>query len=465
MLLTITTTHRPATELGYLLRKNPERAQHAELSMGRAHLFYPEATEERCTVAVLVEVDPVALVRGSGPGGGQFDQYVNDRPYVASSFLSSAIAEFFGTAMSGTSKERPELAETPIPLRAEIPVLPARGGERFLKELFKPLGYEVTVERLPLDDQFPEWGESPYYRLVLEGEVKLQDLLKHLYVLIPVLDDRKHYYIGRAEVDKLLLRGGAWLATHPLREEISRRYLKRDRTLTREALDRLSEIDGLVEPEEQEAAGDAQEEAVERPISLHDQRLLTVLDVLKASGAKRVLDLGCGEGKLLKLLMNEKQFEEIVGMDVSITPLEKAKLRLRLERQPERKASRMKLIHGSLVYRDRRLQGYDAVAIVEVIEHLDPSRLASMERAVFEFARPGRVIVTTPNREYNALFETMEPGKLRHPDHRFEWTRAEFESWSREVADRHGYAVEFQPIGPVSEQFGAPSQMAVFQAI
>lgn len=462
MLLTISTTHRPATDLGYLLHKNPSRPQVAEMNVGKGYVFYPEVSEDRCTVALLVDVDPVALVRGKGEGEGLMDQYVNDRPYAASSFLSTAIAEFFSTAMSGRSKERQELADSAIALKAEIPVLPARGGESFLRALFEPLGYRVTANRLPLDEKFPDWGKSSYFHLILEGDLRIRDLLTHLYVLIPVLDDRKHYYIGRAEVDKLMLRAKDWLPGHPEREEISRRYLRHDRTLTREALERLTELDGVVDADEEERAHDQQEEAVERPISLHDLRLDAVAAALKGSGARRVLDLGCGEGRLLRMLLKDAQFEEIVGMDVAISALEKAHRRLKLDTIPETQAARIKLIHGSLVYRDRRLEGYDAAAVVEVIEHLDAARLSSLERVVFEFASPRTVVVTTPNREYNALFETLPADQFRHADHRFEWTRSEFESWAREVADRHGYSVVFSGIGPVSEQFGSPSQMAVF---
>jgi len=161
MLLTLTTTHRPATDLGFLLRKNPARAQSFSLSFGTAHVFYPEATPERCTVALLVEIDPVGLVRNRrGPSGegGALEQYVNDRPYAASSFLSVALAEVSGSALSGKSKERPDLADTPLPLRVTFSALPCRGGEEFLRKLFEPLGYTVSARQLPLDENFPDWG-------------------------------------------------------------------------------------------------------------------------------------------------------------------------------------------------------------------------------------------------------------------------------------------------------------------
>lgn len=459
MLLSISTTHQPATDLGHLLHKNPASVHEEEMSFGKAYVFYPEATAERCTATLMLEVDPVRLVRD----GGFFDQYVNDRPYAASSFLSTAVVTMFRTAMRGRSKERQELAETAIPLEIEIPVLSARGGERVLKGLFEPLGYVVDAERLPLAPRFPEWGESPYFTLRLTGEKKVADVLTHLYVLIPVLDESKHYFVNRDEIDKLLERGQEWLAGHPMRDEIAKRYLRRDKILTREALERLAEMDGMVDPDAEEEQRDAQEEAVEKTVSLHDQRLKTVVEVLKETHAKSVLDLGCGEGRLLRLLMAHHPFEKIVGIDVSWASLEKAQRRIKVDRMPERQAARLSLLHGSLVYRDKRLEGFDAAAIVEVIEHLDPPRLASFERAVFEFARPGTVVITTPNREYNALFETLPAGKMRHSDHRFEWTREEFEGWARGLAERHGYSVEFRPIGPESEQFGAPSQMGIFR--
>jgi len=464
MLITITTTHIPATDLGYLLYKNPSRVHSFEQVFGKAYVFYPETAEDRCTAALLLEIDPIGLVRNRrGPAGEAhaLEEYVNDRPYAASSFSSVAIARTFGTAMTGKSKDRQELAETRLPLEARICVLPCRGGEDLLRRLFEPLGYEVTGVRHRLDEKFPEWGESAYFTVTLKGTVRLSDLLTHLYVLIPVLDDDKHYWVGDAEVEKLLRHGEGWLREHPERELITNRYLKHQKRLTREALSRLIE-------EEEPAADEAaevharEEDVIEKPISLAEQRMGAVVAALRSAGAKRILDLGCGEGRLLKELLKDKDFEEITGMDVSHRALEIAARRLRLDEMPSMQRGRIKLIHGSLTYRDKRLSGFDAATVVEVIEHQDPARLAAFERVLFEFARPQMVAITTPNVEYNVKFETLPAGKMRHKDHRFEWTRAEFESWATSMSARFGYAVRFLPIGPEDSSVGSPTQMGIF---
>jgi len=460
MILTLSTTYRPATDLGYLLHKNPAHLQSFKTTFGRAHVFYPEVSEQRCSAALLLDVDPVGLVRGRGRQDGAEDQYVNDRPYVASSFMSVAIADLFGTAMNGRSKERPELAEAAIPLEIDIDVLPCRGGDEFLRRLFEPLGYEVTSEQYPLDEVFPEWGMSRYFRVNLKAEKRLADVLSHLYVLIPVMDDDKHYWVGSDEVEKLLRKGAGWLGDHPEKELISSRYLAHKRSLAQIALERL--LVDEPEADDREEAHNKEEEQVEERISLNQQRMGSVLAALKACNAHRVLDLGCGEGSLLRLLLQERQFERIVGMDVSHRALEIAARRLRLERMPPMQRERLELIQGSLIYRDERLSGFDAAAVVEVVEHLDPPRLGSFERALFEAARPAHVVLTTPNAEYNVRFPTLPAGKLRHKDHRFEWTRGQFESWSASVADRFGYAVRFVPVGPVDHEVGPPTQMAVF---
>ena len=472
MLLTITTTYAPATDLGFLLAKHPGRVQSFEQSFGHAHVFYPEASPEKATVALLLDVDPVALVRtrrGPAGEGGALEQYVNDRPYVASSFLSVAIADVFRSALQGKSRERPELADTPIPLIARLPVLPCRGGEPFLRSLFTPLGYEVAVVPISLALPFDAAADaasvaqqaSPYLDVTLRATTTVQTLLAHLYVLVPVLDDQKHYWVSEEEVDKLLRAGQGWLAAHPERDAITRRYLRRRTNLVRDAIARLTADESSAD-DEREPPANAEESVVERTVSLNEQRLATVFAVLRSSGARRVLDLGCGEGRLLRVLLDDRQFEEIVGMDVSYRALEIASNRLRLDRLPERQRERIRLIHGSLMYRDSRLTGFEAAAVVEVVEHLDPPRLAAFERVLFEFARPGTIALTTPNAEYNVRWPALPAGRFRHRDHRFEWTRAEFAAWAHGVAERFGYATRFLPIGPDDPDVGAPTQLCVF---
>lgn len=267
MLLTISTTHRPATDLGYLLHKNPARLQTFGASFGQVHVFYPETGEDRCTAALQVEVDPVALVRDRSHGTAA--QYVNDRPWVLSSFTSVALAEVFGTAMGGRSKERPDLAASAIPLEATLTVVPARGGVDLLRRLFEPLGYEVATRRIPLGDAFP--GEARHHEVRLSAVCRLADLLSHLYVLVPVLDDDKHYFVGADEVTKLLARGETWLPAHPERTLIVDRCLGHRRPLVRAALERLLEDDPG--GEEDESGHDAEEAVGGKPISLNEQRL------------------------------------------------------------------------------------------------------------------------------------------------------------------------------------------------
>lgn len=416
------------------------------MAFGRAHVFYPEASEDRCTAALLLDVDPVALVRGRG---ALTTDYVNDRPYAASSFMSVAIARVFGSALGGRCRERPELVEKPLPLVAEVAALPCRGGGE-ARDLFEPLDYEVGIA--PEGDP-----ETPYRNLTLSGTRPLAELLTHLYVLIPVLDGRKHYWVGDAEVDKLVARGDGWLKDHPHRDFIVRRYLKGQRSLATDALARLAD-DAVAAP-----VGDGDGHRDATPIGLADARLAAVVRVLKESGATRVLDLGCGEGRLLEQLLEEPQFHEVVGVDVSVRALEAAARRLKLSRMSERQRRRVKVLQGAMTYRDGRFEGFDAVAVVEALEHLDPARLGAFERALFACAKPETVIVTTPNREYNVKYPGIAPDGLRHADHRFEWTRSEFAVWANAVCAGHGYTVDFEPVGEEDPALGAPTQMGRFR--
>ena len=548
MLVTITATRPPgadwpATDLGYLLAKNPATVQDFSHGFGRSRVFYPEADEARCTAALYLEIDPIGLIKSRNLDSADFSlsQYVNDRPYAATSLLAGAIGQVFRTAIRGASKDRPELAGAAIPLTLHLPVVPAADG--FVARLFEPLGWTVRATPLPLDPAFPDWGESRYCDVTLDGVQRVSDALSQLYVLLPVLDGSKHYWIDPSEVEKLLRAGEAWLPGHPDRELITRRYLGRRPTLVRSALARLAESDEVPESEldnaiDLEASEDGPESAlspgvseaaeagrgsgsgsaVAEPaagvtaavtvtsaaavtgavtgagavtgtgtgtgaaavtgagagtsgassvsdalrVSLATHRREAVLAALKNVGGRRVLDLGCGGGALLRPLLHDRYFTEIVGVDVSARALQYAARKLQLDRLPVQVGERLMLKQGSLTYTDAALKGYDAAVLMEVIEHVDPPRLASLEHAVFGAARPRAVVVTTPNAEYNVRYGTLEAGRMRHRDHRFEWTRPEFTAWATGVAERHGYAVSFRPVGEVDPEVGASTQLALF---
>lgn len=462
MLLTISYTGKDTTKLGYLLYKNPARPQCFTLNYGKAYVFYPEVSDEKTTAALLLDIDPIDLAksRSDKNGFGELFEYVNDRPYVCSSFMSTAITKVFGTAMTGRADDHQELSDSKLDLEAKLTALPCRTDPARLREVFEPLGYEVRFEVLAAEETFGISEENVYVDLLLRGKVRLRDLLRHLYVLIPVFDNQKHYWVGEDEVDKLLRAAQDWLFLHPKKAYITGRYLNRKPSLISKAFERLSE--NLSPAEEAADRNRVEEESVpgEKP-ALKTLRLGAVLGVLKDCGAQSVIDIGCGEGHLLSLLVKERQFTKIAGTDVSHVALKRAHRRLHLDRAGDALLSRLQLFQGSLTYKDERFEGYDAACVIEVIEHLDMPRLSAFERVLFEAARPKLVILTTPNREYNANYE-MPDSALRHTDHRFEWSREEFRSWAKETAEKYNYQIQFSEIGEPDEVHGSPTQMGVF---
>ncbi len=457
MLLTITYQGEHTQELGYLLYKHPDKIQTFELSYGKAHVFYPEVSEQKTMAALLLDLNAIELARGKAGSkeGGLFD-YVNDRPYVSSSFMSNALTRVFGTAMSGRCDERPELAEKKLHLTACISALYDGGNPSLAEECFAPLGYEVHTERNLLDPMFPEWGESPYINLTISGEVRLSDLLNHLYVLIPAFDRQKHYYVSEDEIDKLLSHSESWLADHPAKEKIIHRYFYQRKSYAHKAIDRLLETEPLSVTESEES------EPTEQKKSLNQQRLEAVKQAVLESGASSVIDLGCGECRLTSMLLDEKQIQKVTACDVSVRELEKAMQRLHYDRMPAYRKQKLTLMQASLTYKDHRFSGYDCACVIEVIEHLEPLRIPAFERILFEFAAPRTVILTTPNREYNCNYEFLPAEQLRHEDHRFEWTRNEFQTWTDHICNAFGYTCELQEIGEIDPQYGAPTQMGVF---
>jgi 3' terminal RNA ribose 2'-O-methyltransferase Hen1 len=453
MLLEITTTHYPATDLGYLLHKHPDRLQSVSLSSGQAHVFYPEATDERCTACLMLDINPVELVRNAkGPTPTLQESYVNDRPYSSNSFLTTAISKAFGSALNGRCNAMPELPGQPLPFSVHLASVKVDGEAALVEKLFGPLGYQVTYEQLPLDERFPAWGPSKYVNLALTHTITLKELLSHLYILLPVLDNDRHFWISQSDIGVLLQKGQGWLDNHPEREFITRRYFKNIRRLAHEALLRLAGEEAL--PAETEPSPLLQ--------NLHQQRLQKAFDLLKASGAAAVLDIGCGEGKLLKMLLQDGQFRKIAGTDVSFASLQRAKENLHLDEASPALRQRLSLFQGSVTYKDERLTGYDAIVMVEVIEHLDEERLPAMEQVVFGYASPNTVVLSTPNADYNVMFERLDAEAFRHQDHRFEWTRTQFQAWCDAIGTTYGYEVTIAPVGPEEEAVGAPSQMALF---
>ncbi|RKR73637.1 3' terminal RNA ribose 2'-O-methyltransferase Hen1 [Frondihabitans australicus] len=466
MLVTITYRGTDASDLGFLLHKHPGRLQSFSLSVGTAHVFYPEATDEACTAALLLEVDAIGLARSRRFGGGEartLAQYVNDRPYASSSMLSVALSQVFRTAMTGRCDARPELAASALPLEIGVTALPARGADDLVARLFEPLGWSVAATPVPLDAEFPEWGDSRYVDLVLTGTVRLAEALRQLYVLLPVLDDSKHYWVGDDEIGKLLRAGDGWLGAHPERELITTRYLAHQRSLVQGATARLEELDDSVSQASDEA--DDALVAADAPTPLRIHRAEAVMRALEDLGARRVADVGCGPGALLSRLVPDPAFTEIIGTDVSARALDVAEARLHLRDLNDRARARIRLLQSSVTYEDDRIRGRDAIVLMEVIEHIEPSRLDALEATVFGHAAPGGVVVTTPNAEYNVLYPTLAAGTMRHTDHRFEWTRAEFAEWASRVAATHGFTVEHRDVGDVDPVHGSPTQLALFRRI
>ena len=469
MYVSLSTTTAPVEDLTFLLHKHPARAHTRKLSVGAVSVVCTELTDERCTVALALEVDPIGLLRGQGAAMESFTlgQYVNDRPYVASSLLTGAIRGVYGTALAGNCEARPDKVAEPLDLEVHLPTVACADGAQLIRRLFEPLGWTVSASALPLDPEVPEWGDSEIFDVTLAGSAVLQVALQQLTILLPVLDDAKHYWVDQTENDKLLRHGGEWLAAHPERGLILRRFLRHQRDLIA-AVDEGNEADGVGAQAACDPDGAAQTDA-RRP-SLARERRDAVHAELTRLGAASVLDMGCGQGALLAPLARDPRITRLVGADVSARALAQAARRLGLDGAsdgaadgaPEAIREKVGLIQSSLTYRDDTLRGFDAMVLMEVIEHLDPERVPVLEQTVFAEARPSHVIVTTPNIEYNAAYPGLAPGELRNHDHRFEWTRAEFAAWADRVALAHGYSVVLAGIGPTVDGLGSATQMATF---
>ncbi len=460
MFLALQAQISPGQDLGYLLHKHPDAHYQQESSLGLAHVFYPEVLADSATAVLMLEVDTIGSLRSKRKQHLGMEQYINDRPYVAGSLLSVAIAQHLGSALNGHSRERPERVDEALPLTLTLAAVASRGGPEWFQTLFEPLGYQWQVERyaypgVQSTSDIDKSPESPYYTLTLKHCLPLNQALSHLYVLLPVLDRHKHYFYGPDEVDKLLRHGQGWLEKHPAQEQIAQRYLAHRRSFATDALQQL-----MAEPT---PAPDhsSRESQLEAPLTLNQLRIQAIVDFINSKNPHRVIDLGCGEGRILEAILKQTHTPQVIGVDVSPQELERAEKRLKLEWMTESQLERLKLYQSSALYRDQRLAGADCLLLIEVIEHLESYQLERLARVVFGESAAQNILITTPNRDYNSVFG-MAINQLRHPDHRFEWSQSEFKDWCQQQAERYGYTLQIDGIGPQDPESGHPTQSACF---
>lgn len=481
MYFSLTSIGPAAADLSFLLRKHPDKVQRFDLPTGVATVFFPESSAERAEMTMVLTVDPIELIRNKSirhGAGFPLGQFVNDRPYATTSLVSHAVAKVFSSAMTGGLASDPEAPFRRTDITLRLPALPVvahreLAGADLVRALFEPLGWTIAATPLPADPQHPEWGDSRYLDVTLSAHTTVADALRQFCALVPVVTDAQHYWVSSNQAEALVrlgtligseasseppadLASRSWLAGHSLAELIVRRYLVHQRDLVDECWALLG---GL--PDAEGETGHA-EKVTQRAPRLADLRSAAIHAQLSGLGATSVVDMGCGEGALLRVLSRDASFRRLIGTDVDSRALRRAAESLNLFDADERLRDRVQLLHSSATYRDDRLKGADALVLMEVIEHLDADRLPTLVDTVFGFTRPGHVLVSTPNIEYNAFYPTPFETGYRHSDHRFEFTRAEFEEWASGIGEAYGYTVRFAGIGEADPEHGASTQMAVF---
>ena len=452
VLLLLTTTRRPATDLGRLLALESGEVHEFAVPGGIATLHLPEVSAHRCTAAVFLEWHHRGSDLGDDQAGAGGRAPVP--AHVTSDMLADAVSLVFRNALAGASGHRyPHLLRAALPLEIVIPQFPCQAGVHLAERLFGPLGWRVLVDPVLLDARHPEWGDTGHSALTLRGTISLADAVTHLSVLLPVLvNGNKGRLAPEGRIGRLLRPYCDWLTRHPERQLIMGSYQKRrgaSLVRTTDASPKAVEMAHAVRP------------TVVRE-GLAVERLEAVLAALARTSAERVIDLGCGTGVLLARIAQDSRYTEVVGVDDAAQALELARRRLQLELLPERQRSRIKLLQLSILRRDNRLIGFDAAILMEVIEHFDPFRLPALVINIFGHARPGTVIVTTPNLEHTLRYPGPTRSGLRHDDHRFEWSRQEFAAWVADASQRYGYVGRIQGVGTCDPQVGHPTQLAVF---
>ncbi|MFF2588046.1 3' terminal RNA ribose 2'-O-methyltransferase Hen1 [Peribacillus butanolivorans] len=444
MQLTIQASGDNVQAISYLLSKNPSNLYERNHKGHLVRLFYSKFTETELEATIFVTPDPIELVKGNS-NSYDINHYINDREFAVSSIFCSLIRSALGTALNGQPKEEhTEWVNHPFSFQFEFGPVVSSLSDNQLKDLFEPIGYEVMITRPEIEYSFQIKDKSSARYISLKGMKTLQDGLRHLFVLIPVIDNYKHYYIDEKEIEKLERYGDGWLKDHPMRDYIYRQSL------------RFKEVYSIVEnrkPEEKK-------EEKESKVRLNDLRYEKIVDTVSQMNPRSIVDFGSGEGKLSVRLGFVEGIKEILAVEPSQTAAIKALGRFEKVKNKE-KFVVPETLWGSLFYYDERLKNKDVIILCEVIEHIDEYRLPKVLDTILHNYQPNALIITTPNREYNEVYDKEDV--LRHNDHRFEWTRAEFRQWCTERNHRDIYSLKFEGIGEEHDTYGYPTQMCVFE--
>ncbi|WP_141431100.1 3' terminal RNA ribose 2'-O-methyltransferase Hen1 [Bacillus sp. 03113] len=432
--------------LSYLIAKNPYNLYDRDEKSNRVRLVYTVFDEKEVEVVIFVTPDPVELVRNSA---NAFDitQYINDREFAVSSLFCTNIRKALGTALNGKPKEEyQKWVNHPFELHMNFGPVASHLSDENIVELLHPLGYIVEIERGETNYSFELKQRSSSRFIHLKGQQTIQQALRHLFILIPVIDNYKHYFIDEHEIEKLVRYGEGWLDSHPLREYIIKQSLRFSEL--------INQFPSLAKKDDEEEHSSAPK------VRLNELRYQAVVEKIKSlSQRASIVDFGSGEGKLSVRLSNIPDVKEVLAVEPSETAQLRAIQRFEKASYNQTHVSPTPIL-GSLFYYDERLLNKDVMILCEVIEHIDEYRLPNIMKTIFREYQPKTLIVTTPNREYNEVYAMDEI--VRHSDHRFEWTRQEFkskcETWIKNVL----YSMEFEGIGLEHEEYGHPTQMCTF---
>lgn len=443
MQLSLNVKGNGAEAVSYLLAKNPNNLYERDEKGFKVRSVYSVFTKEEVKYLIYVKPDPIDLVRSS-PQVYDISHYINDREFAVSSLFVSAIRKALGTALNGKPQEeyvqwvehRFDMEVAFGPIATDLP-----DGE--LAELFKPIGYNVEIKRAASTLR----SKSSALFITLTGKQTIQNLLKHLFILIPVIDNYKHYFIDEREIEKVDRYGEGWLDAHPLKQFIVKRAL-RFQNLIRQSK--------FYDRERHN-----QENRETKKIRLNELRYEKIVDFIRTIPKRdTVVDLGAGEGKLSVKLGYLDGVKEIL----SVEPSNKSRVRA-IQRFEEAEGTDgftlPTSLAGSLFYFDDRLVNKDIMVLCEVIEHIDEYRIPKMMEAIFRSYQPRVLIVTTPNQEYNVIYDMDET--MRHHDHRFEWTRDDFQENCEQWIKESPYYIQFEGIGEEHPEYGTPTQMAIFR--